>query len=287
MKQKTIIVALLTFMLISAAGCEQIGNTDSTKNADGLGAQQSQTAELPKNEDWKEAAPGISYRYFRIDPGNDDDLKDFFTVRVNPKKYGFEIYQNRDKESALNIGEIHNKTGSLLSFNGGYFTEDFKPTGLLISNGEKIRVASSASLLDGIFAIDESGTAKLFSNKAAINEKKYPFAIQNGPVLLDEAGKIMINEETGKTASRTAIGLDGENNVILIILKQSLFDAGNHITLYKFARMLKESPGFGELKLHSMINLDGGASTGLMVDGQYFPELDRVQNVVIVKERKV
>jgi uncharacterized protein YigE (DUF2233 family) len=284
---KPIFIVILAVTLLTTAGC---GLSDYPSQGQDSYRQTGRTGQTPgffENEDWKEAAPGLAYRYYHIDPGNGDDLKDFFTVRIDPKKYAFEVYQNRDQETAITIGEIHKETGSLLTFNGGFFTEDFKPTGLLISNGEKIRVASTASLLDGIFAIGESGGAKLFGNKDPIDEKKYTFAIQNGPVLLDDGGKIMIDEETGKTASRTAIGLDEKGNIILVILKQSLFDPSNHITLYEFARMLKESPGFREINLHSVLNLDGGASTGLMVDGQYFPELDRVQNVVIVKERQV
>jgi uncharacterized protein YigE (DUF2233 family) len=278
MIKKKHLVLPMAAAVLAVAACTQIALPDRfpDKGAPAISA-----------ETWKEAATGLDYRYFHMDPGKDEDLKDFFVVRIDPERYSFEIYQNPDKDSALTIKEIHETTGSLLTVNGGFFTEDFKPTGLLISKGERIRAASSADLLDGIFAVDSSGNARLFGNTSEIDEKEYPFAVQNGPVLLDEKGKIMFDKETGKTASRTAIGLDKDGNVTLIILKPSLLDPDNHITLYGFAKMLKESAGFAELGLHSVLNLDGGPSTGLMIDKQYFPELDSVQNVIIVKERTI
>jgi len=285
MKLKTIFLVILASVLLSTYGCANGNTAGITKNAGIFENTGKLNLNIPE-ESWKDAAPGISYRYFHVDPGNGDDLKDFFAVRVDPKRYVFEVHQNRDQESALTIKEIHQSRESLLTFNGGFFTEDFKPTGLLISNGEKIRVTSPASLLNGIFAISDTGIPRLFTNETTINEKKYPFAIQNGPILIDGQGKIAITKDTGNAASRTAIGLDADDNVILIILKQSLFNPANNITLYDFAHTLKEAPAFKDLKLHAMLNLDGGASTGLMVDGQYFPELDRVQNVVIVKARQ-
>ena len=234
---------------------------------------------------WQEIHPGMNYGVMHLKTSNSPDFKDLIIVITDPKQYFFSIVQNTDAKSAKTIREIHEETGSLLTFNGGFFTEDFKPTGLLISGGKKLREPSSANLINGILAIDNEGRAELFSNKSAINAEKYGFAIQNGPVLLDKESNIKITEDSGKTASRTAIGLDKEDNIVLIVLKQSLLNVDNQITLYEFAHLLKENPEFAIFGLHSMLNLDGGPSTGMMVMDRYFPEMEKVQNVVIVKKR--
>ena len=234
---------------------------------------------------WEEVHPGINYALLHLKPDPQGDFKDFVVVSIDPKLYSFSVIQNSDQATAKTIKEIHEETGSLLTFNGGFFTEEFKPTGLLISEGKKLRKTSPADLLNGILAIDDTGKARLFKNTASLNENKYVFAIQNGPVLLDEKGNIGIREDTGKTASRTAIGLDNKGNIILIILKQSLLNADNQMTLYSFSHLLKESPEFAKLDLRATLNLDGGPSTGMMIDDLYFPEMEKVQNVVIVKNR--
>jgi uncharacterized protein YigE (DUF2233 family) len=285
MKLKMPIFFIFASILLCAYGCSQEKRAVIPKNANIFENAATLTLNIPEQE-WKEASPGISYRYFHIATDNENNSKDFFVVRVNPKKYVFEIYQNHDQKSALTIKEIHQSTNSLLTFNGGFFTEEFKPTGLLISNGQIIHTSSTASLLNGIFAISATGTPHLFTNKTTINEHLYPFAIQNGPVLIDGQGKISITKDTGNSASRTAIGIDKNNNVVLIILKQSLLDPTNSITLYNFAHILKEASAFKDLNLRGVLNLDGGASTGLMVEDKYFPELDRVQNAIIVKARQ-
>jgi len=253
----------------------------------GSAPHQDPDTQLPQAESvtWEEVLPGMNLAQMHLKIGTPASYKDLVTVVIDPKKYVFSVVQNTDHESARTIKEIHEETGSLLTFNGGFFTEEFKPTGLLISEGSKLRKSSPAGLLDGILAITAEGEARLFDNKSSLNEKKYTFAIQNGPVLLDENGAVQISKDSGKTASRTAIGLDGKNNIVLIILKQSLLNTDNQVTLYELAHLLKESPEFATLNLRSVLNLDGGPSTGMMVLDQYFPEMEKVQNVVIVKER--
>ena len=275
-KSLQVLLPTLFVLLFAMTACDMRNSPAQNNDTQG---QQAESAV------WKEIRPGMSYALMHLKIGVSADYKDLVTVIIDPKRYAFSVAQNPDSESAKTIREIHEGTGSLLTFNGGFFTEEFKPTGLLISEGNKLRKPSPADLLNGILAITDEGEAKLFSNKSSLNEKKYTFAIQNGPVLLDENSKIQISKDTGKTASRTAIGLDSQGNVVLIVLKQSLLNTDNQVTLYEFAHLLKESPEFARLDLRSVLNLDGGPSTGMMVMDQYFPEMEKVQNVVIVKNR--
>jgi uncharacterized protein YigE (DUF2233 family) len=233
---------------------------------------------------WQTIEPGLSYAQADLLTPFSNQPKNLILATIDPKKFNFSIYQNRNQKNAKTIKEIQEETDSLLSLNGSFFTEDFKPTGLLISEGRAIRKNSKANLLDGIFAIDNSGQAGLFDGKTELDAKNYPFAVQNGPVLIDRQGKIKISTDSGKLASRTAIGLDKNNNIVLIIIKQSLLNTDNTISLYEFAHLLKEKSPLKELQLTSVLNLDGGPSTGIMIGNQYFPEMERVQNIINVKK---
>ena len=115
------------------------------------------------------------------------------------------------------------------------------------------------------------------------DEKNFSFAMQNGPILLDEKRNIPVSADLGKPAAITAIGLDKNGHIIVIIMTQSVFNNDNTLSLYDFANVLKDNSLFAELNLHSVLNLDRGPSTGLMFADQYYSEINRVQNVIVVK----
>lgn len=279
MRYFTTIVAVFVSLGI-LSGCR----VDYDQDSGTLKVLKSGTDQETTEGQWKYVQEGLAYAETNVQTG-DEEYKNILLVKIDPKKYRFTIYENKEQASAKTIEEIHKDQQSLLTFNGQFFTEDFKPTGLLMSEGRELRGESGAHLLNGIVAIDNDGNIHLYQTPQTLNKEKYVFAIQNGPVLINRKEEIQIEEDTGDMASRTAIGIDKDNNLILIILKQSFLKFDNSVSLYQLAHLLKEKPVFQELGLHSVLNLDGGTSTGLMIDDKYYPEMEKVQNVVLVKER--
>ncbi len=250
--------------------------------------QGSDLSQKMQSTDWKETSRGISYSTLSVD--SEDKTKDLIIVQIDPNLYSFQIEENPNKKTAKTIEQIHKETNAALTVNGGFFTEKFKPTGLLISNGKELSSLSNANLVNGIIAITKQGELKFFDttefdNDTKINAKEYEFAIQNGPIILDENGNIKTETTSPLTASRTAMGIDKNSNIVLIIVKQSLFNIDNSLTLDQLAHITKDNPELQKLGIHSLVNLDGGSSTGLMIDNKYFPEMEKVQNVVLIKSR--
>ncbi len=270
---------ILLIILVTVASCGVV-STEYAQNK----TPREKTSPIEK-WGWKQIEEGVLYTITHLNG------KDLLVVKIDPKLHKFEIYENHNQINAKTIKQIHKNTNSLLTFNGGFFTEDFKPTGLLISNQKELRSLSNAGLLNGILAIDKDGNIDLFHQTnngkfpVNINPQNYYFAIQNGPALIDRQGNILINEDSGKISSRTAIGVDKDNNIILIILKQSLLNPDNTISLYKFAHLIHDSSFFKDLGVNSVLNLDGGSSTGLMIEDKYFPEMEKVQNIITVKPK--
>ena len=240
----------------------------------------------PKQAVWKVIADGLRYREISvdvIDKAQKKQEKDFLMAQIDPRAFILKIYQNQGEPKS--IKEIHQETGSLLSFNGSFFDENFRALGLLVSDGKRLHAPSRAKLLNGIFTVGYEGKAKLHLSPPNLNEKNYSFAIQNGPVLIDENGKILIKQENDHVAGRTILALDKEKNIILLVIKQSLLSSENVISLYQLAHLLKENNQFKEFELRAVLNLDGGASTGVAISGNYLPEMNRVQNIVTVFAR--
>ncbi len=277
-----LLVFLTVVFLFSGCVMEQNGAASSQKNL---------ITQNVAPDKWQNVAAGLDYKDVNVSQnlaGDDRDrplqdgrpLLNFLLARVDPEKFVFRIYQN--KNAGKTIQEIHQSIGSLLTFNGSFFDENFKAIGLLISENKKFNNFSRAKLMNGVFALNKDNKVKFYYPPRDISRKDYDFAIQNGPVLIDQNGRITIHSETGQKASRTAIGLDKNGNVIIIAIKQNLFNSENAVSLAQFANLLKSAPELKILGLRSVLNLDGGASTGIMINNHYLPELSQVQNVVTV-----
>ena len=212
-----------------------------------------------------------------------------YFAQIDLEKFQLEIIENKDYQKAQNLQEIHQLNNSLFTFNGSFFSEKFTPTGLLISNGKELYPLVKADLLDGIFTIDQNNQPKLYhypDYKKQNTQLKLQFAIQNGPILIDEKGEIAIGNKSNKRANRTAIGLTKDNQLVVIINKQPILANDSAPTLYEFANLIKTSSEFKNLQIHSVLNLDGGPSTGVVNGDQYLPELDKIQNIIIIKPRR-
>ena len=166
-------------------------------------------------------------------------------------------------------------TSAVMMTNGVYFHEDLFPSGLFIHGGKRIGARQ--------FDADKSGVLS-FTPKPEIlrsvlsNEqiKVWQEAAQSFPFLIED-GAIAVATDTGRIARRTFIGLDRDGNVYMGIVPF----AG--LSLYELARALSRLP----IPWDSVLNLDGGPSSGLFVrSGDGVEGLDSfvpVPNVIAVE----
>jgi uncharacterized protein YigE (DUF2233 family) len=220
----------------------------------------------------------------------ENSSKKFLLAKINPEQFRLEVVENLPEPNSKSIQQIHQENSSLLSFNGTYYTEDFQPTGLLVSNGKPLYPLVKGDLINGIFTIDQQGQPKLytyqeFQDTQADLIPQLDFAIQNGPILIDHKGEIVVSPDNEVEAGRTIIGLDNDNQIIIIELRQTLLNSQNKLALYQLAELLKNDSAFDQLGLHSVLNLDGGRSSGMAFQDKYFPEYEQVQNIIITKSR--
>jgi len=280
MKKITLIILtgiITTLVVITLSGC---GSDNHVKTLETVNTDENKIGE----PHWTSVTDGLAYSSLLV-PVSTSQNRELFIARINPRLFRFSIYLNKDATKAKSISDIHKEQHSLLTFNGSFFDTDFKPIGLIIKNGEKLSKLSPSELSNGIFAINSKGEPALLDAKNPGDLTRFDFALQNGPVLLDPEGDIKITVDTQKSASRTALGIDNTGNVILIVIKQTLLNSNNAMSLYQFAHLLKESPSLAALNLHSVLNLDGGPSTGVIIGKQYFPEINNVENVVTVLKK--
>jgi uncharacterized protein YigE (DUF2233 family) len=143
---------------------------------------------------------------------------------------------------------------ALACFNASFFLASGRPMGLMVSQSRKIQGLRKVSW--GVFWVDKEHKPHV-SRKRHFQKKvkmaDVAFAVQSGPTILLD-GKIIPKDS--RPASRTAVGIDGKGRVVVVATKAL-------VTLDHLSRFAAKNLGVVDL-----VNLDGGTSTQLMLDGE-------------------
>jgi len=143
--------------------------------------------------------------------------------------------------------------GALAAVNGGYFDELYRPVGWVVDRGVEI-APRSARTSGGVLAV--RGGA-LYVGPAREVPFAPEFAVQNGPRLIENGGRLGIRTDDGRRAPRT-VACDAAGRLHLIVVVAAPREGP---TLHETARMLA---AFG---CQRALNLDGGPSTGVWLRG--------------------
>lgn len=160
-------------------------------------------------------------------------------------------------ENSRPLSDLAQESGAVYAINGGYFTSEFLPSGLAISNGETWREVSDEPALSGFLTINSIGSIHL--TPRGQNLPDCIAAIQAGPFLIDPGGRLGIHTDDNRSQRRSVIANSSDGQLLLIV--------ADAISLYQLAILLKERPNlFGVSHFERALNLDGGPSTALYVD---------------------
>lgn len=191
-------------------------------------------------------APDISGPISTI--GKIASKEEMIVVKLKPDEYSAYI----EYDPAANYISRWQSNSEEIIINGGYFNEDYSPSGFLVKNG--VRVGSKMFdqdksglivITDGVISIRDLGVRPIEKNET------FEFALQSYPFLIKNS-KPALTEDSGKTAKRTIVGVDVDGNTYIVVLltEVSLYEAMNKLTGLK-------------IPFTQAINLDGGPSTGI------------------------
>ena len=158
-------------------------------------------------------------------------------------------------EAAAGGGQITDcmrQAGAIAGVNGGFFTPQFTPMGLMIADGRATGTWQSNKLLTGAVVVRHS--PQLLWNSEALKSLSARHLIQTGPRLVD-SGKPVASLERRKHVPRTFIATDGSH--------RGIFGLARHTSLGELAEILATPdllPGF---QVHRALNLDGGRSSAI------------------------
>jgi len=209
----------------------------------------------PPDTGWITIAPGMEQRELTLFSTASDIADNLFIVRLDPAHYRLDIaYHPADPQTLTAwLAELE---GAALVANGGFFTPEYIATGRIIVNGE-----GSGQSYEGSHAGMLAITAGQPPQIRWLNQRPYDpleaiqAGIQSFPMLVRPGGESGYTVQDEQRARRTAIGLDTTGRVLLIVSGRS------HFTLAGFSEFLASS----DLNLDVALNLDGGASSGLLL----------------------
>lgn len=151
------------------------------------------------------------------------------------------------------IANAMRECGAVGGVNGGYFTPEFQPLGLMIASGRPAGTFATSALLGGLLTCTDGRPRLLWRNEYSPAAGSTDL-VQAGPRLVD-AGRALAKLDGVKSRPRTFVATDGHGGWALGIV--------NSLTLGDLAELLASPdiiPGF---RIARALNLDGGRSSAI------------------------
>ncbi len=206
---------------------------------------------------WQSIGKGLSYTRLEV-LETKEVVESLAVVRIDPNLNSFRVYHGPPQR----LQSWQEMTEAAVIFNGSYFTKEWQPVGLVVSDGRLIGPRRNVAMR-GMFVAEPRGISPdlpratildLVANPVDVNKLPWTQGVMSYPLLLDSRGRIRV-KKTDLQAQRTVIGTDRRGNILVI------HTAGDFFTLYELAKFLKASP----LEIDAALNLDGGSKAQLAI----------------------
>ena len=200
---------------------------------------------------WELLQTGLERRTIRFLNENGRQTDQLYILRLDPNLFAFGIAYSPGQPKLLATWQ--EETGAFIVVNGGFFTEEYLATGLIIVDGQ-----TSGSSYVGFGGMVTMGQGRVevrsLVERPYASTESFDYALQSFPMLVLN-GEAAYQNADFDTARRTVMGVDGDGRILLILATWGSF------TLAELSSYLA-SADFG---LVNALNLDGGTSTGLIL----------------------
>jgi uncharacterized protein YigE (DUF2233 family) len=217
---------------------------------------------------------GLERRVFNLIDDEGVWRENVTVLRLRPDLFRFDVAYHPGNPQGLIAWQV--ETGALLIVNGGFFTPELEATGLTVVDGQPF----GTSFVDfgGMFGVAPDGPfVHGLADAPYVPGEPLLAALQSFPMLLRSGGIPGIPADDGERARRTVVAQDREGRILFLL------SSFGHFTLYELAGFLASS----DLDLDVALNLDGGASAGLLLDVPrlHLPSLVLLPTVIAVYPR--
>ncbi len=236
------------------------------------------TTSLPPTG-WRDVWPGIQFR--RAGVTVEDWVDWLVLLRVDPSRADFRVRYAPD--APQQVRDWHRRagaeTGAAAVVNAGFFNQNNRITGLLISDGQ-VHGQTYRGFGGMFFVRDGQPALRWLVEYPYQPDPRITQAIQSFPMLA-RAGQVIDGIPASEQRSRRSfVGIDRDGWVVFGVTTMPVW------RLTGLADYLLHR---SDLALESVLNLDGGASSGVWVsgvpDGLLVNSIDRVPAVIAIVPR--
>lgn len=225
---------------------------------------------------WQELRPGVQFRRASVTV---DDWVDWLTLlRVDPARVDFQARYDPDNPQPVRDWQM--LTGALAVVNAGFFNQDNRITGLLISDGQ-IHGQTYRGFGGMFFVRDGRPALHWLAEHPYRPDPRITQAVQSFPMLARNGQVIDGIPASGRPSRRSFVGIDRDGWVVFGVTTMPVW------SLTALAEYLVHRSG---LALDSALNLDGGASSGMWVSGVpdalLVNSIDPVPAVIVILPRR-
>ena len=191
-------------------------------------------------------------RYHELTVAGGGDVS-FQLVEFSSEACTLRIVDQREVGNAKSLAYAMREAGALAGVNGGFFTPEFQPLGLVISDGQRVGSWMKSSLLGGVILV-KRGRLMLLWREEMGNSDGVTQLVQAGPRLVNH-GSAITGLDASKSRARTFIATDNAGRWMLGLCEYTSL-AG----LAEILSSVELIPGF---QINRALNLDGGKSSAL------------------------
>jgi len=192
---------------------------------------------------------GIVHQHVILENAGTNDRAVVDLAIFSTKSCTLRVIQNED--GASNLAEVMTRGKCLAGVNGGYFSPDFAPIGLLITDGNVVAPLQRARLITGVLSASTHGV-QIARVREFSQQRKVNAAVQCGPFLVD-LGQRTRGLDNSRSARRTFAAMDSSDRAALGFCSE--------ITLLELAKILATEQLAEDFKILRALNLDGGSSS--------------------------
>lgn len=201
---------------------------------------------------WRPLEPGIEHRSIEIQPNGGESRGHLHAVRVDLHRASLRVLTaGALGQTAMTAKEFAESTRAVGVVNGGFFTPDQKPVGLVICDGRRYSRLRRADW--GVFAISDD-KARIVQSRNYRNRGDQ-YALECGPRLVVDGRPTSLKPQA---SYRTGIGITDEGSEVVLAVCNDI-----PLSLREFAGVFLRPESKGGLGCRNALNLDGGPSSQL------------------------
>ena len=206
---------------------------------------------------WRSLQKGVEQRkivFLRSEPNSTLELR---LLRFDSNIIGARVLSSADFQAKSATAKIFvEKSGAVAAINANYFDERGRPLAYLKTRDKEInRAVSKHALYTGVFAIVDGNP--MVMHRDEFSPAQSSEALQSGPLLLNRGVPVETMRGLGRYARRTALGIDKERRIIIVVTDAVL----GGVSFVELQELFSNAKW--QLDTPELLNLDGGGSTQL------------------------